>query len=462
MIIMLNRLKAFLEAQFSIRPEDNIHPAVAKNFRHNAIINTLDISFFFMADSFWSINTIMPVFAATMTESPFIIGLIPAIVNAGWFLPQMFMAKRISNMPLIVPYARRMAVFERIPYLLLVVLALLLPIIGKQIGLAVLIFLMIWRGVSGGMAGLPWQEMMARVIPLTHRARFFGFSRMVGQGFGVAGSAILGLILARLAYPYNYAMGFGVAVIIQWISYAFYRQNRDPQIDAETPSTVINSDEAQSPISIAVETNANAKAEANMLANAGQILKKDGNFRLYILARALSFIGNMATAFIAVYAIRAFSLNDEQAAVFTGLLFASGIVGYALWGVIGDRIGPKMIVALSFVAWAIALAIAILTKTIWIYYLVFIFFGIYSAGIGVGDSMLIMELSDEKLRPTYLGMARTLTGAFFLVAPVLAGWLVNSFGYIVMFVVSLAFTLLSTVLMLRVRDFPRDKQALQR
>ena len=462
MIIMLNRLKAFLEAQFSIRPEDNIHPAVAKNFRHNAIINTLDISFFFMADSFWSINTIMPVFAATMTDSPFIIGLIPAIVNAGWFLPQMFMAKRISNMPLIVPYARRMAVFERIPYLLLVILALLLHIIGKQIGLAVLIFLMIWRGVSGGMAGLPWQEMMARVIPLTHRARFFGFSRMVGQGFGVAGSAIFGLILARLAYPYNYAMGFGVAVIIQWISYAFYRQNRDPQIDAETPPTVINVDEAQSPISIAVETNAYAKAEANMLANAGQILKKDGNFRLYILARALSFIGNMATAFIAVYAIRAFSLNDEQAAVFTGLLFASGIVGYALWGVIGDRIGPKMIVALSFVAWAIALAIAILTKTIWIYYLVFIFFGIYSAGIGVGDSMLIMELSDEKLRPTYLGMARTLTGAFFLVAPVLAGWLVNSFGYIVMFVVSLAFTLLSTVLMLRVRDFPRGKQALQR
>lgn len=462
MIIMLNRLKAFLEAQFSIRPEDNIHPAVAKNFRHNAIINTLDISFFFMADSFWSINTIMPVFAATMTDSPFIIGLIPAIVNAGWFLPQMFLAKRISNMPQIVPYARKMAVLERIPYLLLVVLALLLPLIGNQMGLAVLIILMIWRGLSGGMAGLPWQEMMARVIPLTHRARFFGFSRLVGQGFGVAGAAILGLILAWLKYPYNYAMGFGLAVIIQWISYAFYRQNRDPQIEAETPSTVINSDEPQSSISIAVETNANAKAEANMLANAGQILKKDGNFRLYILARALSFIGNMATAFIAVYAIRAFSLNDEQAAVFTGLLFASGIVGYALWGVIGDRIGPKMIVALSFVAWAIALAIAILTKTIWIYYLVFIFFGIYSAGIGVGDSMLIMELSDEKLRPTYLGMARTLTGAFFLVAPVLAGWLVNSFGYIVMFVVSLAFTLLSTVLMLRVRDFPRGKQALQR
>ena len=114
-----------------------------------------------MADSFWSINTIMPVFAATMTDSPFIIGLIPAIVNAGWFLPQMFLAKRISNMPQIVPYARKMAVLERIPYLLLVVLAILLQIIGKQMGIAALIVLMIWRGISGG--SLPWQEMMARV-----------------------------------------------------------------------------------------------------------------------------------------------------------------------------------------------------------------------------------------------------------------------------------------------------------
>lgn len=453
-MIMFQRIRAFLEAQFSIHPEDRVHPEVAKNFRHNAIINTFDISFFFMADSFWSINTIMPVFAATMTDSPFIIGLIPAIVNAGWFLPQMFMAKRISNMPRIVPYARRMAVFERIPYLLLVILALLLPIIGKEIGLAVLIFLMIWRGVSGGMAGLPWQEMMARVIPLTHRARFFGFSRMVGQGFGVAGSAIFGLILANLTYPYNYAVGFAVAVVIQWISFAFYRQNRDPEIDDDGSEQVPTALENQKQVS------AKEDSQTNVLASAGKILKKDANFRLYIFARALSFIGNMATAFIAVYAIRTFSLNDEQAAVFTGLLFASGIVGYALWGAIGDRIGPKKIVALSFVAWAIALVIAILTKNIWIYYLVFVFFGIYSAGIGVGDSMLIMELSDEKMRPTYLGMARTLTGAFFLVAPVLAGWLVNGFGYIVMFVVALVFTLISTVLMLRVRDFPRGKEKL--
>jgi hypothetical protein len=83
---MSNRIRYLVSNIFRIRPEDNVPASVAKNFRHNAIINTLDVSFFFMADSFWNINTIMPVFAATLTDNPFLIGLMPAIVNAGWFL----------------------------------------------------------------------------------------------------------------------------------------------------------------------------------------------------------------------------------------------------------------------------------------------------------------------------------------------------------------------------------------
>jgi len=457
LVTMLERIKAFVEAQFSIKPEDNVHPEVARLFRHNAIVNTLDISFFFMADSFWAINTIMPVFAATMTDSPFIIGLMPAIVNAGWFLPQMFMAKRVSKMSEVVTFGKRLARLERIPYLFFVILALLLPVIGNKIGLIALILVMIWRGVGGGMSALPWQETMARVIPLSHRARFFGFSRVIGQLFGIVGSAIMALILARVDYPYNYALGFGVAVVVQWISYAFYHQNREPDL------SIPYDQDKQNCATLETKNTAQRKpAAANDAPLPGlmDILRKDRNFRLYIIARALSFIGNMATAFIAVYAIQTFKLNDEQAAIFTGVLFAAAIFGYALWGAIGDRIGPKKIVVISFVFWVVSLLIAIFTTTIWVYYLVFVFFGIYAAGIGVGDSMLIMELSDERLRPTYLGMARTLTGAFLLLAPVLAGWLVEDYGYNLMFWVALGFTVISTVLMMGVRDFPRGKHKL--
>lgn len=163
----------------------------------------------------------------------------------------------------------------------------------------------------------------------------------------------------------------------------------------------------------------------------------------------------MATAFIAVYAIKAFHLPDEQAAVFTGVILASGVLGYALWGAVGDRIGPKKIMVLSFICWFVALIIAIISKSIWLYYLVFALFGLYQSGVGVGDSMLIMELGEESLRPTYLGMGRTLTGSFLLLAPVLAGSLVSRYDYSVMFIVSAFFVTIATLLMFRVKDIPR-------
>jgi len=110
---------------------------------------------------------------------------------------------------------------------------------------------------------------------------------------------------------------------------------------------------------------------------------------------------------------------------------------------------------LSFICWFAALLVAIFSKSIWLYYLLFALFGLYQSGVGVGDSMLIMELGDESLRPTYLGMGRTLTGSFLLLAPVLAGSLVAQYDYIVMFIVSAFFTAIATLLMARVKDVPR-------
>lgn len=439
---MFNRIRYLVSNIFRIRPEDKVPASVAKNFRHNALINTLDISFFFMSDSFWNINTIMPVFAATLTDNPFLIGLMPAIVNAGWFLPQIFIASRVTHTRKILPLSIRLGIVERIPYLFFPFLALAIPYIGKSTALILLILLTTWRGLAGGMSALPWQEVMARVIPISHRGRFFGFSRVFGQGAGIIGSVLTGLILANLSYPHNYALGFGVAVIIQWLSFLSYIQNREPE--PEQVSQLV-SDPAPSP----------AKKPAIDFSMFGQILKKDANFRLYLVARSISFIGNMATAFIAVYAIKTFNLPDEQAAVFTGVILASGVLGYAFWGAVGDRIGPKKIVVLSFICWFAALLVAIVSKSIWLYYLVFALFGLYHSGIGVGDSMLIMELGDESLRPTYLGMGRTLTGFFLLLAPVLAGLLVDQFDYNVMFIVSAVFIAIATLLMIRVKDIPR-------
>lgn len=433
-----------LDRVLRISPEDEVPSDVAENFKHNVLVNTADLSFFFFADSFWSINTILPVFAATLTDSPFLIGFIPAIVNAGWFIPQLFLSGRISKLPRVLPLARKLGILERIPYMFLPLLAFSIGKLDNRTIFWLFFLLMILRGLGSGFVGLPWQEIIARVIPITHRGRFIGFSRVFAQIVGILGSLISAFLLSKFPYPKNYAYGFIVAAISLWFSYASFSQNREPEMRIQEKVTA--------------PADGSPKRDGTW-ALMKTILKEDSNFRRYLIARSMAFLGNMGSAFMAVYAIQRFDLGDEQAAIFTSVILITGLLGYAVLGSLSDRIGPQKIVLISFLAWGAGLLIAILARSIWVYYLVFALFGLYWAGLNIGDSMLVMEIGDEGMRPTYLGMARTLTGGFLLVAPVLSGWLVERFNYEVMFAVSMIFVLISSVLIVAVKDRPRRRPA---
>lgn len=437
----MNIFKRFFNRIFTIHPGDEVPGDVAANFKHNVVVNTIDLSFYFFSDSFWSINTILPVFAATLTDSPFLIGLIPAIVNAGWFLPQLFMSGHISNMPRVLPLSKKMGFLERIPFMFMPLLALLIGKVENRTVFWLLFLLMVWRGVGSGFSALPWQELNARVFPITHRSRYIGFSRVVAQSVGVVGSLLSVFLLGKYPYPSNYAIGFTVAAVSLWISFWAYSQNQEPEIEIH-PDLV---DEGES------------KPKGGTWQLMKRILKSDGNFRRYLIARSLAFIGNMASAFMAVYAMQRFSLGDEQAAIFTAVLLITGIFGYAFWGALGDRIGPQKVVVLSFITWGMGLIVAIFARNLWVYYAVFALFSLYSSGLNVGDMMLVMEIGEEHYRPVYLGMARSLTGVFLLLAPVLSGWLVEKFSYLVMFAVSLGFVLLAVVVMSAVKDRVRRR-----
>ena len=416
-------------------------PRVALHFKHNFTVNLLDSSIWMFGDSFASVVTIIPVFIATLTDSPIIIGLVPALLNAGWFLPQMFMAGIVQRRTKKMPLAKLMGLLERVPYFFFPLLAFLLPKMTKSTVLWIYIALTVWRGIATGLVALPWQEVIATVIPLSHRGRFFGMSRLAGQILGVIGSAIAAVVFNRFDYPYNYAVSFLICMVALWFSYVFFIMNIEPE--PELPS-VLEVQKLESPKTALIDW-----------AAFGRILKNDINFRYYLGSRSLTFIGNMASGFLAVYGIQKFNLSDDQAAIFTGLLFLSGVFGYALWGLIGDRIGPKRIILISGLIWIAALMFAIMSPVIWLYYAVFLLMGFSSAGSILGDIVLVMELGDDARRPTYLGLARTLPGVFLLIAPLFAGWVVSLSGYPLMLGLTIVFTALGLLMLIKVKDRPR-------
>ncbi len=428
------RALARLDSFFTLPPDANVDPEVAQLFKRNFLVNLLDQMSWLFGASFVSVNAMLPVFAAHLTSSPLVIGLIPALTDAGWFLPQLFFAPYVERLPRKLPLVGVLGFLERVPYLVLPVAALWLARghLPGSLPVTLFILLILWKSVGSGLVAGPWQEMMAKVIPVSHRGRFFGIGHAIGQLLGVAGSAVAAILLTRLPYPQNFAVSFAVGAVGIWGSYIFVMLTREPAL-APPP---------QPPHS--------NRAYAGRLL---QILKRDVNFTVYLLSRWLSYFGGMAFGFIAVYAVQHFQLPDSAAAVFTGILYASGVIGYAVWGPIGDRVGHKRVMEIAGYLWLAALIVAMVSPGAWGFYVVFALMGFSSAGGVLSDLNIAMEFGPEAERPTYIGLARTFTGPALLVAPLIGGWIAQTWSYPALFVTSAGFVIGGLALLtLRVRE----------
>ena len=61
----------------------------------------------------------------------------------------------------------------------------------------------------------------------------------------------------------------------------------------------------------------------------------------------------------------------------------------------------------------------------------------------IADQNIAMEFGTEVQRPIYIGMSKTLTGPFLLLAPIIGGGLVKLWGYQAMFLTALMISLIS-------------------
>src|SRR6185503_21087349 len=118
-------------------PMTKVEQFTRKHLRSNVTVNLLDGGFFGVAIGFASFSTILPLFVASMTDSATLIGLVPAIHGAGWLLPQLFTANHTARLRRYKRTVLLMTIHERIPFLGLAVIALLIPSIGIKAGLII-------------------------------------------------------------------------------------------------------------------------------------------------------------------------------------------------------------------------------------------------------------------------------------------------------------------------------------
>ena len=431
----------YLRSTLTLPPGND--PDIARHFRRNFFANGMDMVTWLLGMSFMSISAIMPVYVRHLTDSPLIFGLIPALADFGWFAPQLFLAPYVERLPRKYPWVMVLGAVERVPYLVLPLAVIALDGLSSNVAVLIFMILWTWKAFGSGFVATPWQEMLAKVIPVSNRGRFFGLANLTGQLLGVGGSALAMAILATVPYPYNFALSFGVGALGIWASYGFIALTHEPSRPAATHSQRINREYGR-----------------RLLA----ILRRDVNFRTYLLSRWLAYFGSMAAGFIAVYAVQQFELPDSVAALYTGLLYAASVVGYGMGGALGDRLGHRRVMQLAGAIWIAALSTMLLvtfTQATWLLYVVFALLGFSNAVSVVSDFNLAMEFGPEAERPTYVGLARTSTGPALLIAPLIGGLIAQSIGYPAVFVTSLFFTASGLYLLTRRVKEPRHLEKIE-
>ena len=87
---------------------------VEKYYKRNFLLLAFDTAFFTFSTSLLSQDTVLPGFLNHLTDNSVLIGLIPAIFNLGFFLPQIIASFITQNIPGRKKYILSIAIAERI------------------------------------------------------------------------------------------------------------------------------------------------------------------------------------------------------------------------------------------------------------------------------------------------------------------------------------------------------------
>ncbi len=409
---------------------------IDKTLRHNFIVNLLDGGFFGIALGFASFVTVIPLFIHTMTESALLIGLIGAVHNVGWQLPQLFTADIVSRQRRFKPLVMLMTINERAPFFGLALVAWLYGtgVLSTPFALAITFTLLIWQGLGGGVTANAWQTMIAKIMPANRRGTFFGMQGAASNLFFAVGALVSGVLLQRLPSPLDFTLSFLLSGL--WMTASWFFLNMTKEEDSEPH-------------------NADAQ-RGGFWAQSAQILRQDKNFRWFLVVRNLFNFASMAFGFYTVYAVQTFGMKEETAGVMTGVLAGIQIIANPVLGGLGDRFGHRRILAAGAMAAVVSAGLALWAPSLGWFYLIFLFAGLTGVAYWTIGMSMTLEFGCAQDRPAYIGLANTLTAPTSILAPLLGGWLADKVGYSMTFGVAVFSALVTFCVLIFILRDPRQ------
>lgn len=380
--------------------------------------------------SFFSRDTIIPVYLASLGAPSVLISFVALFDSLGWYFPQLFVAKFLLHLKHKMPVYKR-AVFLRISGILLAIFSAYLAHSPNQKSVALIAFVLGFGlfCFSGGISGVVFMDVVHKTVPKEKRGTYFGL-RAIGSGIiGLfAGVGIIKPIIKHFEYPLNYLILFIIGGLVMLTAFILFFKTKEPE-DTHALDEVRTFNQQIQEVTF--------------------ILKSNKTFRNFVLVQCLMNLWFAGMPFIMLYAKESLGAKDIQIGEFITWGFAGTIISNLLLGYISNHIGNKsLMVTGNIAALFVSLGLIFFTKLglpYWTFGFIFFASATAESGIGTGSLNYMLETIPNKDSTTYIGLKNTVSAVAFSVAA-LVGGLRDVYGVMTIFYFTAVVAFVSLVL----------------
>lgn len=365
------------------------------------------------AEAFFHSNLVLAPFLAALGAPGLVIGLIPALRVGAWFLPQLLVASRLAHEPFKLPWYRRTSLVRVVAYAFMVAVVFALPD-KPLVVMATVLAMIAVVSVAGGISGIPFADVTAKVVPHYRLGTFWVLRNTIGGALALLAGFLLRWFLAGdIPFPRNFAYLFAIGAALSAVSYLSFSLIREP---AGKPSL-------KQPL-------------LSMVRQIPGILGRNASFRRYVRVRFLALSALLADPFYAVYALRELAAPATALGLFIVLSTSASILANLLFRRPADRGHNVDVLQISILLLLLAPAAALTMPSWQLFGGVFMLSAAGQAGMGIAAWNLLYAVSPEERRPLYVGTANSLLSLPSL-APILAGGLIDLLGFRPIFALAL-------------------------
>jgi len=412
-----------------MKPQENIYQHKIEEYHNwNFALNVASAGFDNFGLSLVGFATVLPAFLTLFTKSNLVIGLLPALFVFFWTFPQIMSSLYTSHLR----QKKNIIVFIKIGYALpwLVLAICTLFFIRPESPLSLVIFFVFLSifALLGGFAVPTWVSFISKLIFRNVRGRFFALRVFVGTSFGILASFIVKGILDRYQYPLNFSLIFLMAFSMFLLGTIFLAISKEPLIPSQP----------------------RRKSYSEYFSGLGNTIKSDRPLKWFITSITIRSFGAtvMAAAFYTAYAIYELNINLSQAGIFMGIMYSAKLISALVLGHISDLRGPRIVQILAKLFEFLSVGAILLLQDIIGVYIAFGFLGLAMSSMMLSYHNMIIELAPKDKADIYMGLINTIRAPSLMIAPLLGGFLIDTFSYRIVFIIAVFASLVSGLVLL--------------